>query len=476
MGTSTRATQLNLSRRLRRLRRTPRSGRWCGPALTDQFILPLFVTEGSGVRREVSSMPGVFQLSVDEAVTDARRGARWRAGGAASAAGMKGSGPTIRPVCRKRSARFGEGAANSRHRRVPKSAHLTRPLRAHRRRRHRQRRQRRQPGSRGGATRCGRRPASCAVGHDGRPRRRDPLGARRRGFDQSRSCRTRRKCSGPARSAKRPTRAAVWRSAQPPDGSANAGGGAPWVGRTSRRRGYRDGEARRPVSTSSGVKERFGYLTAAYCERQADDQGGGASAGSTRNGRCWSADRDSPRRRRHDHAYFARDAARLLATRFRTRDCRPAIICETRTSSKLYARASTVPGGVNSPVRRLRVGGAALHRQAWRAPHRRRRQHLHRLRDVVGPMIHGHAPAGLASDRAAGEDRDELRCLARSKSSSPPSPRPVLSMERMLCEFRTEATMSVARVAAATARARSLLRGAITVMPTRFSSRRDRAR
>ena len=37
----------------------------------DQFMLPLFVCEGEGVRREVSSMPGVFQLSVDEAVKEA---------------------------------------------------------------------------------------------------------------------------------------------------------------------------------------------------------------------------------------------------------------------------------------------------------------------------------------------------------------------------------------------------------------------
>jgi len=37
----------------------------------DQFILPLFVCEGRQVRREVSSMPGVYQLSVDEAVKEA---------------------------------------------------------------------------------------------------------------------------------------------------------------------------------------------------------------------------------------------------------------------------------------------------------------------------------------------------------------------------------------------------------------------
>src|SRR5207237_10810977 len=35
------------------------------------FVLPLFVAEGEGVRREVASMPGVFQLSVDEAVKEA---------------------------------------------------------------------------------------------------------------------------------------------------------------------------------------------------------------------------------------------------------------------------------------------------------------------------------------------------------------------------------------------------------------------
>jgi porphobilinogen synthase len=36
----------------------------------DMFVLPLFVCEGVGVRREVASMPGVFNLSVDEAVRE----------------------------------------------------------------------------------------------------------------------------------------------------------------------------------------------------------------------------------------------------------------------------------------------------------------------------------------------------------------------------------------------------------------------
>ncbi|MDP7340275.1 MAG: porphobilinogen synthase, partial [Vicinamibacterales bacterium] len=36
----------------------------------EMLVYPLFVCDGSGVRREVSSMPGVHQLSVDEAVRE----------------------------------------------------------------------------------------------------------------------------------------------------------------------------------------------------------------------------------------------------------------------------------------------------------------------------------------------------------------------------------------------------------------------
>ena len=36
----------------------------------DDFVLPLFVCPGTGVRREVSSMPGVYNLSVDETVKE----------------------------------------------------------------------------------------------------------------------------------------------------------------------------------------------------------------------------------------------------------------------------------------------------------------------------------------------------------------------------------------------------------------------
>src|SRR5580765_6274102 len=36
------------------------------------FVYPLFVCPGEGVRKEVRSMPGVFNMSVDEAVKECR--------------------------------------------------------------------------------------------------------------------------------------------------------------------------------------------------------------------------------------------------------------------------------------------------------------------------------------------------------------------------------------------------------------------
>jgi porphobilinogen synthase len=77
MSTTTRAAQLPLTRRLRRLRRTPALRALVREARlsAEQLILPLFVTQGTGVRRDIGSMPGVAQLSVDEAVNETR-GAR----------------------------------------------------------------------------------------------------------------------------------------------------------------------------------------------------------------------------------------------------------------------------------------------------------------------------------------------------------------------------------------------------------------
>jgi porphobilinogen synthase len=39
----------------------------------DDFIYPMFVTFGKGVRKKISSMPGCYQLSVDEIVRDAQK-------------------------------------------------------------------------------------------------------------------------------------------------------------------------------------------------------------------------------------------------------------------------------------------------------------------------------------------------------------------------------------------------------------------
>jgi porphobilinogen synthase len=66
-------TSLKITRRLRRLRLTePLRALVRETRLSpDMFVLPLFVCEGAGVRREVPSMPGVFNLSVDEAVKEA---------------------------------------------------------------------------------------------------------------------------------------------------------------------------------------------------------------------------------------------------------------------------------------------------------------------------------------------------------------------------------------------------------------------
>jgi porphobilinogen synthase len=73
MATQTSTARLALTRRPRRLRRTEaiRSLVRETKLTPDCFILPLFICEGRGVRREVSSMPGVCQLSVDEAVKEA---------------------------------------------------------------------------------------------------------------------------------------------------------------------------------------------------------------------------------------------------------------------------------------------------------------------------------------------------------------------------------------------------------------------
>lgn len=63
---------MNLIQRPRRLRRnqTIRALVRETKLTPDDFVYPLFVCEGEGVRREISSMPGCFNLSIDELVKE----------------------------------------------------------------------------------------------------------------------------------------------------------------------------------------------------------------------------------------------------------------------------------------------------------------------------------------------------------------------------------------------------------------------
>ena len=112
----------------------------------EMFVLPLFVCEGEGVRREVPSMPGVFNLSVDEAVArgrareERRRPERAavrpsRSQGRHRLAGLRsgGAGP-VAPFARSSSS-VADVLVD--HRRLPVRVHRPRPLRHRRRRRDR---------------------------------------------------------------------------------------------------------------------------------------------------------------------------------------------------------------------------------------------------------------------------------------------------------------------------------------------------
>ena len=70
-------------RRMRRLRRTAALRRLVAEThiAPSQLIWPLFVVHGQGVRRPITALPGVSQLSVDELVKDAERAASLGLGG-----------------------------------------------------------------------------------------------------------------------------------------------------------------------------------------------------------------------------------------------------------------------------------------------------------------------------------------------------------------------------------------------------------
>jgi len=61
--------------RMRRLRRTQAMRTFVRETRLSpsQLIYPLFICPGEGVRKPISSMPGVFNLSIDEAVKEAEQ-------------------------------------------------------------------------------------------------------------------------------------------------------------------------------------------------------------------------------------------------------------------------------------------------------------------------------------------------------------------------------------------------------------------
>ena len=69
--------------RMRRLRRSESLRALVRETTMDpgDLIYPLFLCPGEGVRREISSMPGVFNLSIDEAVCEAEEAVRLGIGG-----------------------------------------------------------------------------------------------------------------------------------------------------------------------------------------------------------------------------------------------------------------------------------------------------------------------------------------------------------------------------------------------------------
>ncbi len=69
--------------RLRRLRRTEAMRSLVREVhlYPEAFIYPLFICPGEGVRREISSMPGVYNLSIDEAMKEVEEAVRLGLGG-----------------------------------------------------------------------------------------------------------------------------------------------------------------------------------------------------------------------------------------------------------------------------------------------------------------------------------------------------------------------------------------------------------
>ena len=312
------AHTLDLVRRARRLRRTSgirelvRETRLSA----EQFLYPLFVATGTGVRREVPSMPGVFQLSVDEAVreTEAARATAFRACCCSDCPRRRTTSdrPPTTPTrpCRAPCARSSAASPDTVvvtdvclceytshghcgmldgttcERRDGRAARARSGVARRRRRRHRR-----------------------AVGHDGRPRRRHPEGARRARLRERRDHVVRREVLlGLLRAVPRCGRlgAAVRRPPHAPDGSRQRRRSAARsrAGHRRRRR-HRHGEAGDAVSGRRAPREGHVRLSDGRVSgerRVLDDQGRGGARLARRAARHDGvADVDRPRRRRHHH-------------------------------------------------------------------------------------------------------------------------------------------------------------------------------
>lgn len=70
--------EITSSRRLRRMRKAPWSRRLVqeNRLTVDDLIWPIFIIDGDGRREEIGSMPGVFRMSIDLAVEEAKEAAR----------------------------------------------------------------------------------------------------------------------------------------------------------------------------------------------------------------------------------------------------------------------------------------------------------------------------------------------------------------------------------------------------------------
>ena len=133
------------STRPRRLRRTPALRRLVRETTLapDNFIFPLFVCPGKGVRREISSLPGQFHFSVDTLAREAEEIAKLGIPGGdpvrpAREEGrgrQRGLAPRRRRAARRARHQEGGPRAVRRRRRLLLRVHDPRPLRRRRRRR-----------------------------------------------------------------------------------------------------------------------------------------------------------------------------------------------------------------------------------------------------------------------------------------------------------------------------------------------------